>query len=83
MKSFNEVFQKVKDLVRTNTSETAASLWVEPLEFVNFEDNVITINCGEDFVKGIVLKNKYVDLWKTGFEDALGFPVTVNFIIIK
>ncbi len=80
MKSFKDVFQTVKNTIKSNISETAANLWVEPLEFIKYEDNIVTINCGESFVKNIVIENKYAELWKKGFEETLGFPVKINFL---
>ena len=37
MKSFDDIFNKVKEQLELNITETAAELWFEPLRFVVFD----------------------------------------------
>lgn len=79
MKSFEEVFETVKNHLKSEISETAANLWVEPLHFVYLDEETVVINCGDAFIKKIVL-DKYSDAWLKAFEEVLGFSVEIKFI---
>lgn len=79
MKSFEEIFEKVKtDLISTVTP-TAANLWFSPLKYVFFENDTFVIDCGEPFVKDLVEK-KYTEVWEQAFTDTFGFDIKVKFI---
>lgn len=79
MNSFTEAFNLVKDSISRSESisSTAHKLWIEPLEPVSFQDNVVTLSAPSDFHLSIVRPN-YLQAIKTAFEEVLGFPVTVE-----
>ncbi len=79
MRSFDDIFDKVKSELELNITQTAAELWFDPLKFVVFENDTMVIDCGEDFVKTIV-SDKYYETWKQALSDAFGFDVDVKFI---
>ena len=43
MESFSEVFNIVKNILRENLTEPAYNLWIEPLQAVGLQDNVVTL----------------------------------------
>ena len=79
MNSFTEAFNLVKDSISRSesVSSTAYKLWIEPLEAVSFQDNVVTLSAPSDFHLSIVRPN-YLQAIKTAFEEVLGFPVSVE-----
>ncbi|MBQ3432214.1 MAG: chromosomal replication initiator protein DnaA [Clostridia bacterium] len=79
MKSFVDIFEKVKAQLELNITETAAELWFEPLKFVVFDNDTIVIDCGEEFVKTLV-SEKYYATWQQALSDAFGFDVNIKFI---
>ena len=79
MKSFDDIFNKVKEQLELNITETAAELWFEPLRFVVFDNDTMIIDCGEEFVKTLV-SEKYAQTWKEALSAAFGFDVNVKFI---
>ena len=79
MKSFDDIFNKVKGELELNITQTAAELWFDPLRFVVFDNDTVVIDCGEEFVKTIV-SEKYYETWKQALSDALGFDIDIKFI---
>lgn len=79
MNSFTEALNLVKDSISRSDaiSSTAHKLWIEPLEPVSFQDNVVTLSAPSDFHLSIVVPN-YLQVIKVAFEEVLGFPVTVE-----
>jgi chromosomal replication initiator protein len=79
MKSFKEVFEAVKLHLESQVSEQAANLWIKPLQFVDFDDETMIIDCGDNFVKNIVI-SKYADAWQKAFNEVFGFDINITFI---
>lgn len=79
MKSFDDIFEKVKYSLEMNVTQTAAELWFDPLKFVVFDNDTMVIDCGEEFVKDLV-SEKYYMTWKQALTDAFGFDVNIKFI---
>ena len=79
MKSFEDIFEKVKYELEMSVTKTAAELWFDPLKFLVYDNETFVIDCGEDFVKQIV-SEKYAPVWKQSLSDAFGFDVNVKFI---
>ena len=81
MNSFTEALNLVKDSISRSKSisSTAYNLWIEPLEPVSFQDNVVTLSVPSDFHLNIVRPN-YLEAIKSAFEEILGFPVRVELL---
>ena len=79
MKSFEEIFEKVKADLSSAVTPTAAHLWFEPLKYVYFEKDTFIIDCSDSFVQELV-EEKYKDLWQQALSDTFGFDVKVKFI---
>ena len=47
-----ELLENLKEKLKQNLSESEYSLWIEPIEFKNFENNTLTLSFpNETFVK--------------------------------
>lgn len=79
MKSYEEIFNAAKDYLKSQISEAAAKNWIEPLQFVSYDDETMVINCGENFMKKLIKEN-YYSSWKNAFNEVLGFDMKLEFI---
>ena len=79
MESFSEVFNIVKNLLRENLTEPAYNLWIEPLQAVSLQDNVVTLMSPSDFHCS-TLQHNYMARIKEAFDEVMGFDVEIRFI---
>ena len=79
MDSFREIWESIRELLRSRVTEVAFNVWLEPLEFVSFENDVITLSIS-DFKRKIIV-DKFSSLVNECCEAAFGFPVTVNYVL--
>ena len=79
MESFSEVFNIVKNLLRENLTEPAYNLWIEPLQAVSLQDNVVTLMSPSDFHCS-TLQHNYMARIKEAFDEVMGFDVDIRFI---
>ncbi|MFZ2538413.1 MAG: chromosomal replication initiator protein DnaA [Oscillospiraceae bacterium] len=76
MESFSEVVDLVKEYIKERVSDVAYSCWISLIEPVKFENNNAIIYIKTVFQKDVLLK-QYFDKINAGFEQVLGFPITV------
>ena len=79
MESFSEVFNIVKNILRENLTEPAYNLWIEPLQAVDLQDNVVTLMSPSAFHCSTIQHN-YETRIKDVFDEVMGFDVTLRFI---
>ena len=79
MDSFVEIWETIRELLKARVTEVAYNVWLEPLEFVSFDNDTITLSIS-DFKRKIIV-DKFSDLIKECCEAAFGFPVTVNYVL--
>ena len=79
MDSFNEIWTLVKEEIRCSVAEVAYNVWLSPLEFVSFKNDTVYLSIS-DFKKKIIV-DKFSLVVNTAFENVLGFPVTVEYIV--
>ena len=79
MESFSQVFQAVKQYCETELSPTAYSLWIQPIEPVEFKSSTAVLALKSNFQKNIVL-TKYMNILTEAFKEVLGFDVTIDII---
>jgi len=77
MDSFEEIFGSVSDYCRTQMTEVAHNLWIRDIVPLGLENDVARLGVNSEFKQNLV-SEKYSDLLKRGFEQALGFPVSVR-----
>lgn len=79
MDSFAEIWDSIKDYLKKSVTQVAYNVWLNPLEFVSFKNDTLTLRISE-FKRGIII-DKFSDLIEKACEDTFGFPVNVNFIV--
>ena len=79
MESFSEVFNIVKNILRENLTEPAYNLWIEPLQAVGLQDNVVTLLSPSAFHCSTIQHN-YESRIKDVFDEVMGFDVTLRFV---
>lgn len=77
MDSFSEMWDLVKEYLRSNVTQAGYNVWLEPLEFNSFDNNTVTLDITE-FKKKIV-STTYYPILNEAFEAVLGFPVEIKF----
>ena len=76
MKSFNEVWNMVRDYCRERMSEVAFNVWIDVLTPVKFENETAYLSVRSEFQKNIIC-DKYLPTIKDALEGIFGFPVGV------
>ena len=79
MDSFDEIWALVKEEIRCSVAEVAYNVWLSPLEFVSFKNDTVYLSIS-DFKKKIIV-DKFSLVVNTAFENVLGFPVTVEYVV--
>ena len=79
MESFSEVFSIVKNILKENLTEPAYNLWIEPLQAVSLQDNVVTLLSPSAFHCS-TLQHNYMTRIKDALDEVMGFEVTIRFI---
>lgn len=79
MESFSEVFNIVKSSIHENLSDAAYKLWIEPIQAVGFQDNVVTLMAPTAFHCS-TLQHNYQSRIKDALDEVMGFDVTIQFI---
>lgn len=79
MDSFSEIWESIKEQLKSSVTEVAYNVWLSPLEFVSFKNDTITLSISE-FKRNIII-DKFSSLIENACEAVIGFPVNVEFII--
>ena len=77
MDSFVEIWESIKELLRSRVTEIAYNVWLSPLEFVSFQSDTITLSIS-DFKRKII-EDKFSSLIEEACADA--FAPVVFFIL--
>lgn len=77
MDSFEEIFGSVSNYCRTQMTEVAHNLWIRDIVPLGLESDVARLGVNSEFKQNLV-SEKYSDLLRRGFEEALGFPVSIR-----
>ena len=82
MDSFFEVFESVKRVCQADpkVSEIGYNKWIKCLEAQKFENGVAVLGTANDFMRRTT-QEAYGDTLKRAFEQVLGFPVEVEFVV--
>lgn len=80
IKEFEDIWPLVQRQLKASVKEIAYSLWLEPLEFVGFDNNTVTLRVDAEFRRKTVLEN-FSTLLRDTVEDIFGFPVDVQIIL--
>ncbi len=82
MDSFYELFENVKRVCQADpkVSEVGYNKWIKSLEAKKFENGVAVLAASNDFMRRTT-EEAYADTIKRAFEQVLGFPVEVEFVV--
>ena len=79
MDSFLEIWEMIREMLKSRVTEVAYNVWLKPLEFVSFDKDVITLSISE--FKRKIIVDKFSSLIDEVCEGAFGFPVKVQYVI--
>lgn len=79
MDSFNEIWELVQFELKASVTEVAYKVWLSPLEFVDFKNDKVYLSVSE-FKKKIIL-DKFSQVISLAFENVLGFPVEIEYVV--
>ena len=74
-----EIWEMVKESLKTKLSRTAVDLWFGELQFKSFENNTITFTTTSEF-KLQIIKDKYIPMIEEEFEDLMGFHISIEVV---
>ena len=82
MDSFYELFENVKSVCHADpkVSEVGYNKWIKSLEAKKFENGVAVLGAANDFMRRTT-EEAYSDTLKRAFEQVLGFPVEIQFVV--
>ena len=82
MDSFFDLFENVKRVCQADpkVSEVGYNKWIKSLEAQKFENGVAVLAAANDFMRRTT-EEAYSDTLKHAFEQVLGFPVEVEFVV--
>lgn len=78
MDSFYEIWETIKEMLRTRVTEVAYNVWLSPLKFVSFQADTITLSIS-DFKRKIIA-DKFSHLIEEACSETFGFPVRVQYV---
>lgn len=79
MESFSEVFNIVKSSIHENLSDAAYKLWIEPIQAVDLQDDVVTLMAPTSFHCS-TLQHNYQSRIKDALDEVMGFDVQIRFV---
>lgn len=79
MDSFNEIWETIQSILKSQVTEVAYNVWLSPLKFVSFNNDIITLSISE--FKRKIIVDKFSAQIEKACENAFGFPVKINFVI--
>ncbi len=87
MKSFDEVFQNVREycfekIKNGELSDTAYRLWIDTLKPVKLDETVAHFDIPTEF-QARIIRNKYTGIIKEALEAVLGFEVDININVLE
>lgn len=79
MNSFAEMFDLMKKGLSEKITDTAMTLWIDPIKPVKMNNNKVILYVQSAYVKQILEEN-YVPMLKNQFKELLGFEVEIEFV---
>ena len=77
MNSFSDIFELMKK--QLDITDTARSLWIDPIKPVKLNNNKVTLFIANDYVKDMV-QTHFDQLLKTNLKEVLGFDVEIEYL---
>ncbi len=80
MDSMVGIFELIKADMSAYVTEAAYNVWLAPLEFVKYENDIITLRINAEFKRNVIL-DKFSSVIRDSVEHVFGFPVEVEIIL--
>lgn len=85
MDTLNDIWREVLEYVRPHVSQTGFNSWLLNsksgyLEFKEFKNNTVYLH-SDNMVKIQIASGQYAEMLKVGFEEVMGFPVELEFVL--
>lgn len=80
MDSFLGIWELVKADIRANVKETAFNVWLEPLEFVKYDNDKVTLRINAEYKRNVIL-DKFSTQIRDSMENVFGFPVDIDIVL--
>lgn len=85
MDTLNDIWREVLEYVRPHVSQTGFNSWLMNsksgyLEFKEFKNNTVYLH-SDNMVKIQIASGQYAAMLKAGFEEVMGFPVELEFVL--
>ena len=77
LNSFGDIFEIMKQ--RLDVSETARSLFIDPIKPIKLNNKTAVLFIANDWVKKIIEEN-YDEIFKKHLKDILGFEVDIEYV---
>lgn len=78
--SVEGLWNLTKEGLRITVKEIAFKFWIEPLEFIKYEDNTLTLRIDAEFKRNTIL-DKFSTTIRDAVEESFGFPVDIEIIL--
>ncbi|MBO5494912.1 MAG: chromosomal replication initiator protein DnaA [Eubacterium sp.] len=79
MDSFDDLWQAVLDRVKTQVSDTAYSLWISTMKFVDFKNSTVYLEVS-NILHFSVIVSEYEEKVNEAFNEVLGFRVDLKLL---
>lgn len=85
MDTLNDIWREVLEYVRPHVSQTGFNSWLLNsksgyLEFKEFKNNTVYLH-SDNMVKIQIASGQYAEMLRAGFEEVMGFPVELEFVL--
>ncbi len=73
-----DIWEMVKQSLKTQMPESAVNLWFGDLKIVSFENNTVRFSITSEFKYNTIINQKYSDIIGAQFSRLVGFPVSIE-----
>ena len=85
MDTLNDIWREVLEYVRPHVSQTGFNSWLLNsksgyLEFKEFKNNTVYLH-SDNMIKIQIASGQYAEMLRAGFEEVMGFPVELEFVL--
>lgn len=73
-----DIWEMVKQSLKTQMTESAVNLWFGDLKIVSFENNTVCFSITSEFKYNTIINQKYQEIIAAHFSRLVGFPVSIE-----
>lgn len=79
MDSFEEIWELVREELKSTVTEVAYNVWLSPLKFEGFKNDTVYLSISE--FKKKIIADKFSHIILKAFESILGFSVNIEYVV--